>query len=331
MANIREVAEKAGVSVTTVSHVVNQTRFVAPDTEMRVRQAMQDLNYHPNTLARSLRRGETKTIGLILPDSANPFFAESARLLEEAAFNQSYSLILCNSNGDLVKELRYTDVLFNKQVDGIIFMAAGDDTQSLEELINRKFPVVIVDRILDHLEVDAVITDNYQSGFLATRYLIENGHRRIGIIRGPSNVTPSAQRVTGYRQALTEAGISVDPELEVTGDFHFGSGYKAAQQLLKTQPLSAIFACNDLMAIGALSAIREAGLLVPEDISLIGHDDIEMASYTQPALTTVAQPIGELAGTAIQYLLERIKQPDIPPRRTILPNQLVVRQSARRI
>lgn len=331
MANIREVAEKAGVSVTTVSHVVNQTRFVASETELRVRQAMQDLNYRPNTLARSLRRGETKTIGLILPDSANPFFAESARLLEEAAFNQSYSLILCNSNGDLEKELRYTDVLFNKQVDGIIFMAAGDDTQSLLELVNRKFPVVIVDRILDHMEVDAVITDNHQSGILATRYLIENGHKRIGIIRGPSNVTPSAQRVTGYQQALTEAGISIDPKLEVSGDFHSRSGYTATVQLLKAKPLTAIFACNDLMAIGALRAIREAGLSVPEDISLIGHDDIEMASYTQPALTTIAQPIELLAETAIQFLLDRIKQPGVPPRRIILPNQLVVRQSTRRI
>ena len=145
------------------------------------------------------------------------------------------------------------------------------------------------------------------------------------------NLTPSAQRVTGYRQALTEAGISIDPDLEVTGDFHFRSGYKAAQQLLKTKSPSAIFACNDLMAIGALRAIREAGLSVPQDISLIGHDDIELASYTQPALTTMAQPIDVLAGTAIQYLLERIKQPDTPPRRTILPNKLVVRQSTRRI
>ena len=331
MANIRRVAEKAGVSVTTVSHVVNQTRFVAPETEKRVRQAMQDLNYRPNTLARSLRRGETKTIGLILPDSANPFFAESARLLEEAAFLQSYSLILCNTNGDLEKERRYTDVLLNKQVDGIIFMAAGDDKKSLLELIDRQFPVVIVDRILDHLEVDAVITDNHLSGYLATGYLIENGHKRIGIICGPSNVNPSAQRVTGYRQALSEADIKMDPELEVIGDFHSGSGYKAAQQLLQTSHPTAIFACNDLMAIGALRAIREAGLSVPADISIIGHDDIEIASYLQPTLTTIAQPIEKLAETAIQLLLERIEQPGIPPRRSILPNRLVIRQSTRRI
>jgi LacI family transcriptional regulator len=331
MANIRSVAEKAGVSVTTVSHVVNKTRFVAPETELRVRQAMQDLNYRPNILARSLRRGETKTIGLILPDSANPFFAESARYLEEAAFQQSYSLILCNTNGDLEKERRYTDVLLNKQVDGIIFMAAGDDKQSLLELVNRQFPVVVVDRILDHLEVDAVISDNHLSGYLATRYLLECGHKRIGIICGPSNVNPSAQRVTGYKKALTEANINANPELEVIGDFHPGSGYSGTRQLLQQAHPTAIFACNDLMAIGALRAIREAGLSVPEDISLIGHDDIEIASYIQPALTTIAQPIERLAETAIQFLLERIEKPNIPPRRTILPNRLVKRQSARSI
>jgi LacI family transcriptional regulator len=332
MANIREVAEKANVSVTTVSHVVNQTRFVAPETEARVRQTMIDLNYRPNSLARSLRRGETKTIGLILPDSANPFFAESARLLEDFAFQQSYSLILCNSNGKLEKERRYTEVLFNKQVDGIIFMAAGDDTQSLQELIDRQLPVVVVDRILDHMDVDAVISDNLQSGRMAARYLIENGHSRISIIRGPSNVNPSAQRVTGFKQAMMEAGLSVDAEFEASGDFHPESGYRAARSLLQlSPPPTAIFACNDLMAIGALKAIREAGLSVPEDISLIGHDDIEMASYIQPALTTISQPVEELAATAIKLLLERIEQPGLAPRRILLPNRLIVRQSTRRI
>ena len=219
MANIREVAQKAGVSITTVSHVVNQTRFVAPETEQRVRQSMQELNYRPNSLARSLRRGETKTIGLILPDSANPFFAESARLLEEAAYQKSYSLILCNSNGDLEKERLYSEVLFNKQVDGIIFMAAGDDTRSLQELIDHQLPVVIVDRVFDQMDLDTVITDNRASGYSAVNHLIEYGHRRIGIIRGPSNLTPSAQRVIGYHQALEKAGIPIDPTLEQNGGF----------------------------------------------------------------------------------------------------------------
>ncbi len=332
MANIREVAQKAGVSITTVSHVVNQTRFVAPETEQRVRQSMQELNYRPNSLARSLRRGETKTIGLILPDSANPFFAESARLLEEAAYQKSYSLILCNSNGDLEKERLYSEVLFNKQVDGIIFMAAGDDTRSLQELIDHQLPVVIVDRVFDQMDLDTVITDNRASGYSAVNHLIEYGHRRIGIIRGPSNLTPSAQRVIGYHQALEKAGIPIDPTLEQMGDFHSRTGYAATKFFLQlTNPPTAIFACNDLMAIGALRTIHEAGLSVPADISIVGYDDIEMASYIQPALTTIAQPIAELAETVIKLLLERIEQPGLPPRRIVIQNKLVIRQSTRRI
>ncbi len=332
MANIREVASKAGVSVTTVSHVINHTRFVSPETETRVRQAMQDLNYRPNTLARSLRRGETHTIGLILPDSSNPFFAESARRLEEAAFQRNYSLILCNSNGEIEKERRYTEVLMNKQVDGIIFMACGDDPMSLTELVERHLPVVVVDRVLDHMDVDAVVTDNLQSGYLATKYLLDQGHRRIAIIRGPSNITPSAQRVTGYRQALAAAGIVPDEPMETIGNFHSDSGLLATRTLLALPDRpTAIFACNDLMAFGALRAIHEAGLSVPNDISIIGHDDIEMSSYIQPALSTVAQPIQEIAETAIQLLLDRIEQPGIPHSKIVLPNQLIIRQSTRRL
>lgn len=332
MATIREVAERAGVSVTTVSHVLNGTRFVAEETELRVREAMQALNYRPNSLARSLRRGETRTLGLILPDSSNPFFAEFARQLEDAAFQQDYSLILCNSNGELEKERRYTEVLFNKQVDGIIFMAAGDDPYSLQDLAAQAFPIVVVDRIVDHIDVDAVITDNQLSGRLAAEHLTALGHRQIGIIRGPSNVTPSAQRVTGFARALAEAGLTLPEELQAVGDFHSEAGYIAARKLLSLpKPPTAIFACNDLMAIGALRAIHEAGLAVPDDISLVGHDDIELASYTRPALTTISQPVAELAQTAIQLLLRRIHSPEMEKKRIILPNRLVVRQSTRSI
>lgn len=332
MKTISEVAKKAGVSSSTVSHVINNTRFVSPETRKRVEMVIEELGYRPNILARSLRVGETKTIGLILPDSANPFFAESGRQLEEAAFQRGYSLILCNTDGDLAKEKCYTEVLLNKQVDGIIFMATGDDMQSLQELVSRQLPVVVVDRFMDKMELDEVVTDNLQSGYLATSYLITNGHRRIAIIRGPSNITPSAQRVTGYHQALSEANLPIVPDLEATGDFHVESGYFAAQKLLhQKEPPTAIFACNDLMAIGALRAIHEAGLRVPEDISLIGHDDIEMASYIRPTLTTIAQPITQLAETAIKWLVERIELPSLPPRQTVLANRLVERQSTRRI
>jgi len=331
MATIREVAHKAGVSVTTVSHVINQTRFVSQDTEKRVLSAMQQLNYRPNTLARSLRRGETHTIGLMVPDSANPYFAEVARIMEEKAFEAAYSTILCNNNNDPEKERRYTEVLINKQVDGIIFMACGDDIASLKELVDRRIPAVVVDRLLDQMEVDSVVSNNFQGGYLATRHLIETGHQKIAIIRGPSNITPSARRFDGYLQALHDHNLAVDQSLIKSGNFHPPSGYQATKELcsLPTKP-DAIFACNDLMAIGALRAVHELGFSVPDDISIIGYDNIELALFTQPALSTIAQPIQAIADRAVRLLLDRIENPHFPTRRETLTNQIVIRSTTRR-
>jgi len=332
MPTIREVASRAGVSPTTVSHVINNTRFVSPEARERVLQAMQELGYRPNVLARSLRRGETYTLGLILPDSANPFFAEIARAMEDAAFRRGYNVILGNSENDLEKERLYVDVLVTKQVDGLIFVASGDRSRSLEDLVHQDLPVVVVDRQLANVEVDTVLTDNFQGGFQATRTLLELGHRRIGCITGPSHLTPSAQRVIGYRRALEAAGLGVDESLIVRGDFQPRSGYQAAQALMHTpQPPTAIFVCNDMMAIGALRALAEMGLRVPEDVSLIGFDDIELASYTTPPLTTIRQDKAAMAQTALNLLLERIVDRQIPARQRVIPVTLVERQSTRRI
>jgi len=332
MSTIREVAKIAGVSVTTVSHVLNQTRFVATETEQRVKRAMLETGYRPNMLARSLRRGETRTLGLIVPDSANPFFAEVARKIEELAFNQQYSVILCNSDGNLEKERRYSEVLFNQQVDGIIFVASGDDTQSVSELIHQKMPVVVMDRILDPIMVDTVISDNFLGGYLATKYLLELGHREIAIIRGPSNLTPSAERVTGYIKAMSEYNIDPPKSFFLVGDFHPRSGFEAGLQLLKeTQRPTAIFACNDLMAIGVIRAICGQGFQVPDDISVIGYDDIELANYTQPALTTYSQPITELAKSVLDLLYNRIQQYENPPQTIVLTGKIHQRQSVRKL
>jgi LacI family transcriptional regulator len=328
MPNIQEVAARAGVSSTTVSHVVNNTRFVAEHTRARVQAAMDELGYRPNALARSLRRGQTHTIGLILPDSANPFFAEVGRGIESAAFDLGYSVILCNTEGDLDKEHLYMDVLSNKQVDGIIFVAAGERTDSLRALLRRKLPVVVVDRNLTGVEVDAVLTDNRQGGYLATRHLIELGHRRIGCIAGPSHLTPSADRVTGYRTAMTEAGLPTEDGLIVRGDFHPESGRTAALALLsRSDPPTAIFACNDLMAVGTLRAAAETGRSVPVDVAIVGFDDIELASYTFPPLTTVAQPKLEMGRMALQLLIEHMRDKSRPTDREVLPTKLVVRGS----
>lgn len=331
MPTIREVAVLAGVSSTTVSHVINNTRFVSAEVRMRVKSAMDDLGYRPNALARSLRRGETHTIGLLLPDSANPFFAEIGRVIEAAAFDQGYNVIFCSTEGNLEKENLYVDVLIKKQVDGIIFVASGDQAGSLEPALHNGSPVVVVDRDLGEIAADEVLTDNLQGGILATRHLIEAGHRRIACLAGPSNVTPSAQRITGYMEALSMAGLSFDPALLLRGDFHAESGYELACELFnQPDPPTAIFACNDMMAVGVLRAALESGLSVGENLAVVGFDDIELASYTQPPLTTVAQPKVEIGRLAIQMLIERINDSSLAARRVILPTRLVLRQSCRR-
>ncbi len=325
---MRDVAEHADVSVTTVSHVVNETRPVSDDLRKRVLDAMDTLGYRPNRLARSLRRGETHTIGLIVPDSANPFFAEVARGIEDTSFEHNYSVILCNSDGDLDKELLYTNLLTAKQVDGILFVAAGVSTKHIRSLQKQKIPLVVVDREIPDVSVDEVLTDNTHGGKRITQHLIELGHRRIGCITGPSDVTPSAERVTGYQQALQEARLSIDGEMIVKGDFQYKGGYRATHHLLTLDdPPSAIFACNDLMAVGAIRAAQELDRRVPADLSVGGFDDIHLASFVNPPLTTVAQPKYDIGVIATEMLLEQMQDHNRLPRQRLLATRLVVRRS----
>jgi LacI family transcriptional regulator len=326
---MRDVAERAGVSVTSVSHVINQTRLVSDDLRERVLTAMNELGYQPNALARSLRRKETYTIGVIMTNSADPFFAEVTRGVEDACFEQGYNIILCNSDSDLDKELFYTNELIKKRVDGILFLAAGGkSTQHIRTMQEQKTPLVVVDRYIPDLAVDTVLIDNARGGWLATHHLIELGHRRIGCITGPSDLTLSAERVTGYRRALQEADIRVDESLIVKGNFQYETGYQAAQQFLaQPTPPTAIFACNDLMAIGVINAAVKQGWQVPDRLSVVGFDDIRMAAYINPMLTTVAQPKYEMGSIATTMLLERIHQQEMAPRQKLLDTHLVVRES----
>ncbi len=332
MTTIREVAQLAGVSYATVSHVVNKTRFVSQDTRERVLAAMEQLHYRPNAIARSLRRGKTNTIGLVLPDSSNPFFAEMSRHIEDGAFKSGYNVILCNTEGDVQRELFYVDVLSKKQVDGIIFVAAGDRTDSIKFLLSQEIPVVMIDRYLPNIDVDAVLTDNRQGGYLATKHLLDLGHTRIGCISGPTNITASSERITGYHQALTEAGIPYDESLLLRGDYHPQSGMESTRRLLKMGPRpTAVFALNDLMALGALRAATEAHLSVPEDLAIVGFDDIELARFTNPSLTTIAHPKKEIGLHAVNLLVERTASKDKPPCRMVLSPELIIRGSTLKI
>ncbi|TVR25484.1 MAG: LacI family transcriptional regulator [Anaerolineaceae bacterium] len=331
MATIREVAELAGVSISTVSHVINETRYVSPSAKARVMDAIQRLNYHHNRLASSLRNQKTHTIGVLLPNNANPFFAKILTGIETACYTSGYNFIMGNANDDPERELSYLRVLLSKQVDGVLLISTGADDAALHLMTERKVPLVLVDRAGTE-QADIIHTDNRQGGQLATDYLIRLGHRRIACITGPSFLTPSSERIIGYEQTMQEAGLPVRDEWIITGDFHQESGYQAIQQLLKLDELpTAIFACNDLMALGVLCGLHEAGLSVPDDISLIGYDDIQMASYSVPRLTTIRQPSEELGQLAVERLVERLDNPQAPFQQDVLSVHLITRQSCRLI
>jgi LacI family transcriptional regulator len=328
---MRDVAERAGVSVTTVSHVINETRNVNPSTRQRVEEAMHYLGYQPNVLARSLRKGKTHTIGIILPDSTNPYFAEVVRGVEDSSFSQGYSVILCNSDNDLEKELLYTNVLLEKQVDGIIMVAAGSSGEIVHYLQDRDVPLVLVDRRLANIEADYVLANNLKGGLLATNHLIDLGHQAIACIAGPVDVELSRERVAGYRQALETAGINICERWIVEGDFQYQSGYDAARVLFEGEPQpTAIFACNDLMAIGAYRYAHEKDYQIPKQLSIVGFDDVSLAAYTNPPLTTVRQFKHKMGTLAARLLLERMNQRDLAPRLEVLDTEFVVRDSTTR-
>ncbi len=305
---IKDVASKAQVSTTTVSHVINNTRFVDPATRDRVLASMRELGYQPNFLARSLRRGVSKTIGLIVPDAANLFFAEIARKIEDYGYQQGYSVILGNSDNNPEKQANYISTLLAKRVDGVIFISSGGEVDDLVLFSENHVPVVVADRDVPLELADIVLLDNEQAGYDATRFLLELGHRRIACITGPHDLSPSMQRVKGFNRAMREFGLQADAGDLVTGDFQSHGGIKAMDQLLKHSPRpDAVFVFNDMMAIGAMTAIRKAGLSIPADISLIGFDDISLAAAVTPSLTTIAQPIGEIARKATDLLIQRVE------------------------
>lgn len=329
-----DIAREANVSISTVSRVINRNVPVEAETEQRVQAAISKLGYRPNLLARSFRRRITHTIGLLVPDNSNPFFAELARMIEDAGYREGYNVILCNSDLSHEKQEAYIDVLLAKQVDGLILVSSGlvssleDDDPSRRVMVTT-VPCVVVDRDLGEMQVDQVLIDNHQGGFLAGKHLTGLGHRAIACIVGPSDVTPSAGRFAGFERALAEVDPDLEPIAYVTSNGRPDGGEIAVQELLaRNVPFSAIFVFNDLVAIGAHGALRRAGFRVPDDVSLVSFDDVKLASAVYPPLTTIAQPIADIADESVRLLLGRIANPDAPYARVVLPTTLVVRESS---
>ena len=334
MVTIRDVASKAEVSIATVSRVVNGNRPVHPHIRERVLKAIEELDYRPNYLARGLRQRNTSMIGLIAPDNSNPFYAEVARAIEDAGFAAGYSVIFCNSDLSEEKQQAYIDVLLSHKVDGVILIdMEGTVPKVLERILAEHVPVVLTNTDVFVPTLDQVVVDNHQGGYLAGKYLLGLNHQSFGCISyfrpDPYN---QGSRVVGFLQALGEVGIELTPEDFAVGNGRYESGYKAMQELLQRRPdLTAVFAFNDLVALGAMNAIRAQGMRVPEDISIIGFDNILYSSIFEPALTTIAQPIAAIGQECIARLLERIHQPDTPPTQIKLPVELIERCSCRRL
>lgn len=328
MATIKDIAVHAEVSVTTVSHVVNGTRFVSVDARQRVNTAIEALRYVPSALARSLKSNRTHTVGMMIPNCSNPFFAELIRGIEDTCFASNFNVILCNSDDNPDKQRKYVRVLSEKQVDGLIVFSSGGDTDLSEALRETDMPQILLDREVEHVSADLVEVDHEAGAWMATRHLIDLGHRRLACITGPLDLAPARQRLQGYRRALSEAGLASNPTWEVDGGFTSEAGHAAMQQLLAhSQTPSAVFACNDLMAIGAICAATGQGLRVPHDLSVVGFDDIALSAHSSPPLTTIAQPKYQLGVIAATFLLSRISKPDQPLRREVLPAKLCIRQS----
>lgn len=332
MATIKQVADTAGVSISTVSHVLNETRYVSSDLRDRVLAAVAELGYQRNAAARTLRSGKSNTIGLILPDSSNPYFSEIARHIQNTAFDEGFSVLICNTDDYLEKEEIYSALLIEKQVDGVIMIAAGASGPHILDLQKRGIPISVVDRASPEARVDSVQIDNYMGGALATEHLVGLGHRRIACVTGRPDVYPSYDRVEGYLGVMHKAGLEIPEQYVVHSTFRADGGYEAARTLFSLpEPPTAIFCCNDLMALGAIGAATESGIRCPQELSIVGFDDIQLAQYSNPPLTTIRQPKQEMAAAATQFLVERMTAPDLHIREAQLKAHLVVRQSTSRL
>lgn len=328
MANIKDVALHAGVSVTTVSHVVNGTRFVSEVVRQRVEAAVRELGYVPSAVARSLKHNTTHTFGMVIPNNSNPYFAEIIRGVEDRCFAAGYNVILCNSNDDPERQAAYLRVLAEKRIDGLIFVVTGSDAVVRATLGGINTPLVLLDREVSGVSGDLVEVNHVLGSQMATRHLLELGHPRVACISGPPGLSPSSQRRAGWKDALEHAGVERKESDLARGDFTARGGYLAMQALLRRRPRpTAVFACNDLMAFGALTAAREAGIAVPQQLSIVGFDDIDLAAFSAPPLTTVAQPKQQIGTVAADLLLDRVSNARTDNRQMILDPELRVRAS----
>jgi len=325
---LKMVAEKAEVSVNTASRAINNKPDISKETKKRILQIAKELGYIRNAAAVALRTKKTGTIGAVIADNRNPFYAEVLNGIEEAAREKNYHIILANTQRDYKKEEEAINLLLAKRVDGLLITPVQDRDDDIKNLIDANIPFVIVGRDFENIEVDAVYNDEVKGGFLATEYLIKKGHKRIALINGFLHKSPAKGRLEGYKKALKKYGIPFDDALVTVGDIDVKDGYERTKQLLeKGLNFTAIFAYNDMMAFGAMQAIKEKGLRIPEDIGLVGYDDIPFSSLISPALTTIRLKKQELGAESVKLLLSRINGNRKKTKKVMLGVELQIRES----
>jgi len=322
---MRQVAELANVSTATVSRVLNGAGNVQAEHRRLVLEAVEQIGYRPNRLARSLRRQQAETIGVLIPDIENPHFSESVRVFEDAAFRAGYRLVLCNTDETIEKQRAYVKLLADERVRGAIIAPAEQGAASLRPLVDLGIPLVIYDRLLEGTNASTVLCDNKSATRQATEHLIFLGHQRIAFVGGRTDVESGADRLAGYADAMRAARLT---PFSVSGGFRAELAEREVASLLELKDVpTALVVANNLMVVGALRAIRRAGLAIPRDIAIVAIDDPPWAELIDPPLTVVAQPVRKMAETAIALLLERIEQPGVEPVTVVMPLELRIRAS----
>lgn len=330
---IKHIAQEAGVSTATVSKVLNKKdAHISAATVDRIMKIVKEYNYIPNGLASSMVTKKTKTLGLLIPDITNPFFPEIARGVEDKASEENYSVIFCNTDDDLVKEEKCLSMLIEKMVDAIIIVPSAERTKDFKCLKNISIPIVFVDR---DLEIDyftaKVLVDNYEGSYNAVTYLIEKGYKKIAFLTGPSSTKTSQQRLEGYKKALEDGQITYDETYILEGTFKREWGKEGIQQLIKQQiDFDAVYCGDDIIAIGAMKALKDKGYRIPEDIGIMGYDNIYISELVEPSLSTVRQPNYHMGSEAVSIALDAIDNKNTQCEVTILKTELIIRKSTKK-
>lgn len=330
MPTIKDVARQAQVSTATVSATINNSAYVSPDLRARVLAAVDALGYAPSGIAQSLKKGSTRLIGLVVADLSNPFFGELIHAVEAAADDWGYSVILCNSDEKFDKERHHLRKVKAQRCAGMILAPTGDlEAYRADGIASFPVPTVLVDRTIDFWPVDSVTLDNFSAALQATNYILALGHRRLATITGPRHVSTGAERLRGFVKGLANHGLTADPDCIRSGDYREDVAFSATQEILRLpEPPTAFYVANNLMLVGVMRAIAEAGLSCPTDISVISTDDLTWANGFHPRPTIVRQPVWEIGTEAVRLLIDRLsRSPNEPVKRLVLAPTLIVRES----